>query len=78
MRKELTDKEISAINNLSFSKQLEIMRECADNCAVVSVPEYAKIMGISKRKVYQDIKDNKIIFIEIGDIKFPCVNANLK
>ena len=70
----LTDKQITAIHKLDAQTVLETMHECAERLGLVTVEEYSQIIGVGKRKVYQDIKDKKKMHFEISGHVFAVIN----
>lgn len=70
----ITDKQIANIQNLDSQAVLEIMHECAERLGLVTVEEYSQIIGVGKRKVYQDIKDKKKMHFEISGHVFAVIN----
>ena len=70
----LTDKQIKAIHQLDAQTALETMHECAERLGLVSVGEYAHIMGENRRTAYQAAKDNKRMKLELSGHVFLAIN----
>lgn len=70
----LTQKQIKNIHSLDAATALEIMHECAERLAVVSVQEYAEIMQIPRRTVYAKMESGSILFFNLGIHKLPVIN----
>jgi len=73
----ITEKQINNLAKLNPEDLCTIVQEISEILGIVNVDEYSQIMCKHKRTVYQDIKDMKIKYIEVGGTKFPCINMNL-
>jgi hypothetical protein len=71
---KLTDKQVKNIHSLDAYMVVEIMHECAERLGIVTVDEYCKIMCEKRRTVYDKLKNNKIMKIEIAGRIFVIVN----
>lgn len=71
---KLTYKQISNIHSLDADTAIEIMHECAERLGVVTVDDYCKIMGEKRRTVYDKLKNNKIMKLEIAGHIFAIIN----
>lgn len=63
-------RKLNNIHKLPIEDVYEIAKECDEALGRVSVAEYAKIMGIPMRTVYDRIKKGKIKTIS----GMPCIN----
>lgn len=70
----ITEQQKNNIHKLSSDDCLIVMHECAERLGLVSVSRYNSILGIPKRTIYQQLKDNKLKFFEISGVKFPIIN----
>ena len=68
----IEQKKLNNIHKLPIEDVYEIAKECDEALGRVSVAEYAKIMGIPMRTVYDRIKKGKIKTLS----GMPCVNFN--
>jgi hypothetical protein len=74
----ISEQQKNNINQLPVDDLCTIVQECIEALGIVSVQEYSEIMCRNKRTVYDDLAKGKILCIEIGGTKYPCINANLK
>jgi predicted DNA-binding transcriptional regulator AlpA len=68
----LSQEKLNNIHKLKSEEILQIFHECEEYLGLVDMEESEKILGISKRRVYQLMNQNNSI--EIGKHKFPCIN----
>ena len=59
-------------NNCELAHYITI--ENLDLIGAVSVSDYSNILCISKRTIQDRLKKSNMNYIELGGIKFPCVN----
>jgi hypothetical protein len=70
----LTSDQITDIHKLDAATALEVLHECAERLGLVSVENYAKIIGGNKRTIYQAAKDNQIMKFELEGHIFLVIN----
>lgn len=69
--------ELAQIRNIvgdNAELMLFLLREHADELGVVSISEYAELLNIPKRTVQYRVSKGIIKSIEVGGVKFPCIN----
>jgi len=74
MNQELKKYIIAQLSNLSSEELLEVAQECNEILGVVSVKDCIEILCDNRRTIYDRLKKNKIKYLEISNIKFPCIN----
>lgn len=73
----ITEQQENNIHNLPIEDILRIAEICNEALGVVTKEDYAKIMNIPERTVYENINNGKIICLDVCGKKFPSVNLNL-
>ena len=63
-----------AINQLSAQQCIGVLHECAEHLGLVSVESASEILCVKRRTLYQQVKDKKVLSVEIGDKIFVCIN----
>lgn len=69
----LNDLQKANINRLPAQMCVDIMHECAERLGLVSME--TEITGEKRRTVYDRMNSGKILNLEIGRHKFPCINT---
>ena len=77
MNKKLTKYIIAQLSNLSTIELLEVTQNCIELGGISTVEYYCDILGESKRTIYDRLKKNKIPYLEINELKLPCINIKL-
>ena len=69
--------ELAQIRNIigdNLELSMFILRECAEDVGIASVSDYCEVLGVSKRTIQDRLKKDKMDYINISGIKFPCIN----
>jgi predicted DNA-binding transcriptional regulator AlpA len=69
----LSQDKLNNIHKLNFDEILQIFHECEEALGLVDIEDAAHILAISKRRVYQLMKEGN--YINIGKHKFPLINC---
>ena len=75
MNQQLTEKEISKIQNACFenpAKMCAVAQVVVDTCQVVSINTYSKLKGKHRNTILQ--QKDKLTGVEIEDRKFISIN----
>jgi hypothetical protein len=77
--KNISDSDLAQIRNIIDDNPLialDILHDCAELIGAISVSEYSHILGVPKRTVQDRCKKDNITCVEIGNVKFPCINID--
>ncbi len=64
-----------AINQLDAHQCIDVLHECAEHLGLVSVESASEILCVKRRTLYQQVKDKRIVSVEIGGKIFICING---
>lgn len=62
------------INQLDAQQCIGVLHECAERLGLVSVDIASEVLCIKKRTLYQQVKNKRVLSIEIGQKIFICIN----
>lgn len=71
---KLTDKQKAAINKMDAELAIETLHECAERLGLVGVDDYAKIICMNKRTIYDHIQKGKIKKIDFCGVVLIPIN----
>jgi hypothetical protein len=72
----LTPEKLNNIHKLNPDEVRQIFLECVEYWGLEDMDTAEKLLGISKRRIYQKMNENNSI--SIGRHKLPCINLMLK
>lgn len=77
MNEKLTKYIIAQLSNLTTKELLEIAQNCIELGGISTVEYYCNVLGKSKRTIYDRLKKNKILYLQVNELKLPCINIKL-
>ena len=77
MNELLTKSIIAQLSNLSTIELLEVAQNCIELGGISTVDYYCDILMEKKRTVYDRLKKDKIPYLQVNELKLPCINIKL-
>ena len=77
MNERLTKYIIAQLGNLNTKELLEVAQNCIELGGISTVEYYCDILGESKRTIYDRLKKNKLPYLQVNELKLPCINIKL-
>jgi excisionase family DNA binding protein len=72
-----TSLEVAQIRNIineDCTIAQDLIKDLLEMVGAISVDEYSKHLGISKRTIQDRLKKGNMPFIPVGGMRFPCIN----